>query len=327
MIDKVFLAKTTILYVEDDEDSRIEITEVFENFFKEVLVARDGFEALEIYKESIENQKEIDVIISDINMPNINGLELLEEVRQLSKEIPFIFTTAYLDSPKLLKAIKYNITSYVLKPVNVTKLILEIQEYAKQINEEEKNKINNNELGKYLENLASIVLMLKMDKQGLVTSINQPLLDVLREKKENIIGKPYSRLMESKDSLNSITELFENIEAGNIYKGKIKFKTKKELGVYLDVMVLPMYEDKYEKTEEYIHIGFVLPSQEQNSIKHKKMSLHAFNKNNKLSKKEIIYEIKKQINKYKHMNMVTQSLEKEKKEIDYELKKIEEYEK
>jgi len=68
MYDKKFLSKVTILYVEDEDETRKEFVEVFECFFKEVLVASDGYEALNIYKNAMQNQKEVDVIISDINI-------------------------------------------------------------------------------------------------------------------------------------------------------------------------------------------------------------------------------------------------------------------
>ena len=133
MLDKDFLNTLTILYVEDDKPTRTETFEILNLLFKEVLVASNGEEALHLYQDTLKNKKRIDVVVSDINMPNKNGIELLEEIRKLSHDLPFWFTTAHSDSPNLLSAIEHRVTHYILKPVDIQELILQIQEYCKDM--------------------------------------------------------------------------------------------------------------------------------------------------------------------------------------------------
>lgn len=76
-----------------------------------VFTAEDGVQALEIFKN-----ESIDVIFSDWNMPNMNGLELLIEVRKLNKEVPFIMVTTEGCRGKISEAVGHGVNDYLVKP-------------------------------------------------------------------------------------------------------------------------------------------------------------------------------------------------------------------
>jgi CheY-like chemotaxis protein len=88
----------TLLYVEDDFNLRME-TELFLNhFFSNITLADDGQHAVSQYKE-----KDFDLIISDINMPNMNGIEMANAIKDINNEQPFIFISAHDDSAHLMQ--------------------------------------------------------------------------------------------------------------------------------------------------------------------------------------------------------------------------------
>mgnify|MGYP005992642233 CR=1 FL=1 len=128
-----------LLYIEDDPVISKKIKTILEKFFNKVLIANEGEEAFKIY----ENNK-IDLIISDINMPKMNGLQFLELLRKKSPDIPFIFVTAREDPNMMLKAIQLDIDNYILKPIDLKDFLNIINNaceklYRKSIKEEEKN--------------------------------------------------------------------------------------------------------------------------------------------------------------------------------------------
>ena len=91
----------SILYAEDDLIIRESITRILNMFFKNVFVASDGNEALELY----QNNK-IDVLMLDYVMPNLDGYQTAKIIRELNKKIPIIIVSAYTDKEKLLNDIK-----------------------------------------------------------------------------------------------------------------------------------------------------------------------------------------------------------------------------
>jgi len=109
--------KYSLLYVEDEVDVREMVVEYLEVFFLDVYTASNGVEALEIY-----NDKKPDVIISDIEMPKMNGLKLASLIRKEDLTTPIILTTAYTSVEYLLKATELSLIKYLVKPVEEEKL-------------------------------------------------------------------------------------------------------------------------------------------------------------------------------------------------------------
>jgi len=114
------LKKKTILYVEDDLELQEKNFAILSNFFKCILVASDGDEAYDIY---LENQNTIDIIITDINMPNTDGIELCKHIRRYQKGLPIVIISAYTNTDYLLDSIDLNILTYITKPFTTQKTL------------------------------------------------------------------------------------------------------------------------------------------------------------------------------------------------------------
>ncbi|QOG13263.1 EAL domain-containing protein [Arcobacter sp. FWKO B] len=115
------LKNIVILYVEDEQLLRDIVSKSLSNFTKKQFVAKDGKEGLELFKQY---QDEIDLVITDINMPNMNGLEMSRQIKEINQNIPIIVATAFSNTEYLLEAIDLGIDKYVLKPIDMNKLIL-----------------------------------------------------------------------------------------------------------------------------------------------------------------------------------------------------------
>ncbi|WP_419771261.1 MAG: response regulator transcription factor [Candidatus Marinarcus sp.] len=111
------LQNLTILYIEDEIVIRENITNVLKLFCKEVYTCENSEEALKYF-----NEKSINIIISDINLPNKNGLDFAKEIRTINKTIPIILLTARIDTKCLIEATKLKLVDYLIKPINFTEL-------------------------------------------------------------------------------------------------------------------------------------------------------------------------------------------------------------
>ncbi|NOX16336.1 MAG: EAL domain-containing protein [Epsilonproteobacteria bacterium] len=101
-----------LLYVEDDKNARQTTLKMLSNFFQDITIAVDGKDGIEKFKS-----KKIDLILSDINMPNLNGLEMLKIIRELNSDIPALLLSAHNDSDYFMEAIELDIDGYILKPL------------------------------------------------------------------------------------------------------------------------------------------------------------------------------------------------------------------
>ena len=131
---------TRVLLVEDEEDAREILSFYLDTIFDEVQIACDGEEGLVLYKEAYEKNRPFDLVLTDIKMPNIDGLTMIEEITKINDEQKFIIVSAYKDEEYLFKSINLNVISYFVKPLEV-KNIMELLKKVKAKVLEDKNKI------------------------------------------------------------------------------------------------------------------------------------------------------------------------------------------
>ena len=111
MNDLKILKTLNVLYVDDDQESCQSIGTVLKYYFKNVYIAKNGYEALEVYKK-----KSCNVLLVDYDMPIMNGYEFLKEVREENSLIPAVIISSYDDKDKLFNAVKLELVAYLLKP-------------------------------------------------------------------------------------------------------------------------------------------------------------------------------------------------------------------
>jgi two-component system response regulator VanR len=111
MIKKMY-KNIKVLYVEDDDIARENGIEYLENFFQIIYEASDAINALKLYEKY-----KPDIIITDIQMPKLNGLEFVKRIREKDKNTQIIIITAFSDKDYLLKAVELHLVKYLVKPV------------------------------------------------------------------------------------------------------------------------------------------------------------------------------------------------------------------
>ncbi len=110
-----------VLYVEDCEIVRESTIDILDHYFTEVDTATDGEEGLQKYKQFYEEHHAFyDIVITDINMPKMNGIEMIEVIMKMHPEAHIIVMSAHNESDYLLKLINLGISNFVLKPINIT---------------------------------------------------------------------------------------------------------------------------------------------------------------------------------------------------------------
>ncbi|HIP31000.1 MAG TPA: diguanylate cyclase [Sulfurospirillum arcachonense] len=152
MVD--YLKQITILYVEDEEAVREGYERALNRYCKNLYVAKDGLEGLELYKNLSP-----DIVISDINMPRQNGIEMAKQILSINKNQAILFTTAHTESEYTLEALNLNVDGYLIKPVDKKKLKIKLENIAKNIIIEQENIKNQKILQKILDNQSSITLL------------------------------------------------------------------------------------------------------------------------------------------------------------------------
>jgi len=122
-----------ILYVEDSQETREIATEFLDIFFGEIITAIDGEDGWKKY-----NSQEFDLVMTDINMPRMNGLELITKIRAVNEHIPLLVLSAFNDEAYFLEAIRVGIDAYLLKPFEMEQFVSVIFKVVKKLDDEKK---------------------------------------------------------------------------------------------------------------------------------------------------------------------------------------------
>lgn len=131
------LKNLNILYIEDEENIRINIKKVLLLLCENVFDVSNTNEAKFIF-----NEQRIDIIISDINLPDINGIDFIKELRKIDKTIPVILLSAFTDTKYLLEATKLKLADYLTKPVDFKTLNNSLQSCVEEILDNSRYLIN-----------------------------------------------------------------------------------------------------------------------------------------------------------------------------------------
>lgn len=123
--------KTRVLLVEDEELARKTLAFYLNTIFDEVILACDGEEALLIIKENDEKNRYFDLILTDLNMPNVNGMQMIDEILKISSNQRFIIVSAHKNEEDLLKLINLQVCGYFVKPLNIDNM-MEMLKKAKE---------------------------------------------------------------------------------------------------------------------------------------------------------------------------------------------------
>ena len=120
-------SKPNLLIVDDEADLRELLVEQIGSENYEIHTASDGAQGLQMIRDAHAKGAPIDAVLSDINMPKLNGLDLLAEVRKHGLETPFVFLTGYGDKEKAVRALRLGAQDFLEKPYDVTQLVRSIE--------------------------------------------------------------------------------------------------------------------------------------------------------------------------------------------------------
>lgn len=174
--------KTKVLLVEDEDLARKTLSFYLNTIFDEVTLAKDGQEGLIAIKDKFEDNDSFDLVITDLNMPNVNGMQMIDEILKLLPNQRFIIVSAHKNEEDLLKLINLRVSGYFVKPLNIDNMMGMLQK-AKEEVIQDKQPIKKDESLIPLNNLYTFDLETnKLYRNNLIVKLSKKeseILDVL----------------------------------------------------------------------------------------------------------------------------------------------------
>jgi len=205
------LKNSSLLLAEDEKNLRDSFAKVLLLYVEKVFTASDGEEALNLY-----NLHHPDIVITDVKMPKINGLDLIKEIRKDNHTIPIIVTSAYTDKDFLLESIKLSLVDYVVKPIKEGDLTRLLEQSAAILLEKAKTVIKINPSDSYDYNNK---IFLQDNIPIALTQKEVELIEILLAHKGNLVTR---QILEDK--------LYIYEEAPPSALKNLVFKLRKKIG-------------------------------------------------------------------------------------------------
>jgi PAS domain S-box-containing protein len=244
-----------LLYVEDDSDIRENTTALFQSFFPSITLAENGKEGLKTYESG-----EFDLVVSDILMPEMNGVAMVREIKKRNPQQKVIITSACDESDYLLELINLGVSSFILKPLQSDQIIStlyttvtdiynskKVIELTHELERELRHKSNLLEQYKEIVDITAIVS--KTDLKGRITYVNKEFCDASGYTEEELIGQHHNIVRHSDMPSRIYKVLWETIKAKHTWRGVIKNRTK-DGGYYItDATIKPILDEEGEIIE------------------------------------------------------------------------------
>ena len=225
--DLIKFSKTVrVLYVENDKHFRESSYGIFKIFFHSIDVACDGAEGFKCF----ENNK-YDLIITAIDMPNIDGVEMITKIREISKNITILITSS--DTKNFIDLIRLGVDGYILKPVEINQFTMIIQKVIEKLQ-------NKQELYEYKNQLEQMV----NDKTEVLKSLNQTL-------EEKVISRT-----------NQLEEQVSKVKRADRYKSEFLANMSHEIRTPLNAIMgfIDLLKEKEDDKEKQKYLDIVSSS-------------------------------------------------------------------
>ncbi|NLC27718.1 MAG: response regulator, partial [Campylobacteraceae bacterium] len=140
--------KMRILHIEDDVALQQELMLLLSDIFDFITFARDGLEGLASFEKN-----DFDLVITDIKMPKMDGIEMIEQMRKLKPSQHIIVTSAYNEIEYLTKLINLQVNGFILKPLDSNAMFQTLYRSVRHIEDEKELEAKTKELSILNENL------------------------------------------------------------------------------------------------------------------------------------------------------------------------------
>lgn len=254
----------SLLYVEDERVTREQVSRILQRVVTDLYVAENGRQGLELYR-----QKRPDIILSDIMMPVMNGLDMCREIRQLDRDSQLIMLTAYSDTEYLLECIELGVNQYVQKPVDFSRLTSAIETCSDYVLLKRKLKQQESRiqmLSQAIEQAPAPVVI--TSPSGSIEYVNAMFTRLSGYTPEEVLGRNPRILKSGLNKAELYDELWQTILAGREWQGELANKRKNGTIYWEAIKICPLRDAQGTVT------GFLKVSQDITERKQYEENLH-----------------------------------------------------
>ncbi len=231
-------SKVKLLYVEDNEQARSATLSVLSEFFEDIYVAVDGEDGYTQF-----NEHNIDLVISDISMPKLDGLGMIEKIRETNKDVCILLLSAYSDLEYFKRSIELGVDGYLFKPLDIEQFLDILKKIVEKVEVKNRLAANINFLKQYEAVTNEKAMISKTDTRGIITYVNQMFCDVSQYSSEELLGQNQNIIRHKDNPSLMFEDMWDTIKVRKkIWKGIVRNRAKDGHSYYVDAVIKPIFD-------------------------------------------------------------------------------------
>jgi len=228
--------KIKVLYVEDDIVAQKLTSNFLSSLFDNLIVASDGEEGLKKFQENT-----IDLIITDIIMPKMGGIEMIQKIQEIDANCYTIILSQDNDVDTLLQSIALNVDGYMLKPIVFEKMLDTIEKVIQKFKLEYESKSHQYYLNQYLELIEKGNIISKTNTEGIITHASESFCKISGYSQEELVGQNHSIIKHHESDMEMYKELWDTIKVKEkTWEGVVRNKNKNGKSYYVKTLIKPI---------------------------------------------------------------------------------------
>jgi len=239
----------TVLYVENDLVTQQYIVDFLSKIFDNLIVVSDADEALQKFQDN-----HIDIVITAIDIPKINGIEMIKKFKTLDDDFHVIVLSNNHEVDILLQSIQLHVDGYVFKSQDIKELLALIEKVLQSHIHAYDAKNSKYYLDQYLALIDKSSIISKTDTQGVITYVNDSFCKISGYSRKEIIGQRHSITRHHESSDDTYQQIWNTIKVREeTWEGILKNRSKSGSSYYVRTIITPIKNIEGE-TVEYIAI-------------------------------------------------------------------------
>ncbi len=234
-----------VMYVESDLIAQEHTLGFLKKIFNNLIIANDGEKGLKKFQDN-----EIDMVITAIDIPKLNGIEMLKKIKEQNQNCYTIVLSQHNEADILLQSIQLNVDGYILKPLDFEQLLDVLEKVVGKFQFEYEAKNHKYYLNQYLSLLDKSGVISKTDTEGVITYVNDSFCKISGYKREELIGQKHSITRHHENTNDIYEEMWNNIKTKEEpWEGVVKNKSKSGSSYYVRTIITPIKDIKGEIVE------------------------------------------------------------------------------
>lgn len=242
MSDDSVLKTISVLYVEDDDLIRSAFSEFLRRRVGALHTAMNGQEGLELFE-----QLRPDVVITDILMPVMDGLDMSAAIKKINPFTPVIVTTAFNESDFFIRAIDIGIDKYVIKPVHTALLVDALVKSALQVRADAEMRLS----ATVFETTSEAIMV--TDAQNMIVAVNGAFTDVTGYVREEVLGTNPRFMNSGRHDEAFFQGMWKSLEESGKWHGEV-WNRRKNGEIYPEWISIGAVRDRQDRVSHYVAI-------------------------------------------------------------------------